>query len=886
MERDLERELRAHLEHRVGDLRARGLGDIEARRQAALEFGSVGQVQEAVRDVWATRWLRDAVADLRFSMRSLSRSPSFTITALLSLALGIGATTAIYSLADQVILHALPVREPARLVLVRWEGEQTTVNAFGSYNLLSYPLCRDLDRHRRVFDGVLCRAMTTVTLSTGGDATPAAVEIVSGNYFAVLGVAPALGRVLTRSDDGPPGAGAVVVLSHDFWEMHLGRDPGVVGRTVSINKHPMTVVGVAAAGFRGVDVGEVPSLWIPASMSAQAIPGFDDMLERRVAWMQVLGRLRHGMTLPRAEAALQPWFTAMLREDTRLAGFPAVSADRRARFLASRLELTPAAQGHSVLRRTLTRPLWVLLAATGILLCLACLNVAGLFVARGSARGREISTRLALGASPGRIARQQLVDSLAVALAGGALGVALAPWAMQALIAFLPSHVAPTALEAAIDGRLLVSTLGISTVTGLVTGLAAAWQAGRGGLMPSLRERGAAGGGLRLRRILVTLQVAFTLILVVGALLFARTLTALSAKGPGFDTSSLIAVGIDPRRNGASPEEASRLTLRIFDGIRANRETQRAALCRNELLTGGSWNSRFTIQSARLVTTDRVVHLNAVSPGFFATLGIRLVAGRGFDDHDSEAASDGDWRVAIVNEAFAKRYLGGRSPLGARLGIGIDPGTRPEIEVVGVVADVSYRAVREEWEQVYFPIIEPEGGTFYVRYQGTAEAAFRSIRTVVRTVDPTLPLTSARTLDEQVSRSLSTERMLAALTASFGALALILALVGLYGVIAFAVTQRTREIGIRMALGATRPATAWLVLRDALVMVGAGAALGLPCVWALGRIVESQLYDVTPTDPATILAATVVLVGASLGAALIPARRASAVNPIDALRCE
>ena len=886
MERDLRRELQYHLERRVEDLIGRGVAEAEACRQAALEFGSVVQVQEDVRDVWFTRWLRDGIADLRFSVRSLRRSPSFTVTALVSLALGIGATTAISSLTDQVILHALPVREPERLVLMDWKGEKATTNAFGTYDLLSYPLCRDLDAHTELFDGVFCRAATTIALSTGAEARPGVAEIVSGNYFAVLGVAPALGRVLSVDDDRVPGASPVVVLSHDFWERQFGSAPDVVGRKVLVNAHPMTVAGVAAAGFRGIDVGQVPSIWIPASMAAQAIPGFDDLLNRRVTWMQVVGRLRPEVTLPRARTALQPWFKAMLREDMRLAGFPALTAERRQQFLASTLDLTPAPQGHSPLRRRLARPLWVLLAATGMLLCLACLNVAGLFVARGSARGREVATRLALGASRGRIARQLMADSLAIAAAGGVLGIVLAPFAMRALVAFLPEDVAPTALHAAIDGRLLIFTLLVSVATGVLTGAAAAFQASRGAMMPSLRDRTGAAGGVRLRRVFVTLQVAFTLILVLGALLFGRTLAALSAKGPGFDTSTLIAVGIDPVRNGASPAEAERLTRRIHDDIRAGSETVRAALVRNELLTGGSWNDYMTVDGAARVTTEREVHLNEVTPAFFGTLGAGILAGRGFDEHDSESVGEGAWRVAIVNEAFARRYLPGRNPIGARIGIGEGPDVRPEIEVVGVAANISYRAVREEWEQVFFPMVSPRGGTFYVRFRGTADAAFRSIRTILRRADPTLPLTVARTLDEQVSRSLSTERMLASLTAGFGAIALLLALVGLYGVIAFAVTQRTREIGIRMALGATRLATLWMVLRDALLMVAVGVALALPLIWALGRVVESQLYDITPTDPATVIAATVVIVGASLGAALIPARRAATVNPTDALRCE
>ena len=356
MEQDLDRELRYHLERRAHDLIASGVSESEARRQAAIEFGGFAQVQEEVRDIWLTRWLRDFACDLRLSARSFLRSPSFTATAVLSLALGIGATTAIYSLLDQVVLHALPVREPERLVLIDWKGEQATVNAFGSYNLMSYPICRDLQLQDGFFEGVLCRAATTINLSTGGDHRPAAAELVSGTYFSVLGVSPALGRLLTIDDDQTPGTSPVVVLSFDFWKTQLASAPDVVGREVLINKHPMTVVGVAARGFHGIDVGEVPSLWIPATMSAQAVPGFNGMLDRRTRWMQVLGRLRPDVTLAQARAGLRPWFKAMLEEDTRRAGFPRITPERRQRFLASTLELTPAPQGHSVLRRKLSQP--------------------------------------------------------------------------------------------------------------------------------------------------------------------------------------------------------------------------------------------------------------------------------------------------------------------------------------------------------------------------------------------------------------------------------------------------------------------------------------------------------------------------------------------------
>ncbi len=706
LERGLDRELGYHMDRRVRDLMMAGLPEQEARRQTRLELGGATQIREEVRDVWLARWLRDFVQDLHFSARCFLRSPSFTATAVLSLALGIGATTAIYSLVDQVLLHALPVREPNRLVLIDWKGDQAA-SGFGSWNLMSYPICRDLQLQERFFEGVLCRAATTVNVSTGGDAKPAAAEIVSGSYFSVLGVAPAMGRLVDRDDDGTPGASPVVVISYDFWKTQLGGAPDAVGRKVLVNQNPMTVIGVAAETFHGIDVGEVPALWIPASMSAQAIPGFKGQLERRMRWMQILGRLRRDMTPARAQAGLQPWFKAMLDEDTRRAGFPRITATRRERFLASTLEVTPAPQGHSGLQRRMSQPLWVLLAVTGVLLGLACLNVAGLLLARGSAREREMSTRLALGASRGRIGRQLLADGILLALGGGLLGVALAPVAMRTLIAFLPRDAAANALESTVDSRLLFFSLLVSVGAGVFSGFAPALQAGRGSLIQSLRERGGTGfGSVRLRKALVTVQIAFTLILVIGAALFVRTLNGLMAKGPGFATSSLVSFGLDPVRNGYSRREAGQLIRRIYAELRASNLTQTSAVARYQLLTGGSWNDPMTIQSNQRTVTDRDVNLNAVSPGFFTTLGIRLVTGRDFDERDSRPVGEKGYRTAIVNEAFAKRYLEGRNPLGVRIGEGSGPDARPDIEVIGVVADFSYRGIREESEQAYFPIFE------------------------------------------------------------------------------------------------------------------------------------------------------------------------------------
>ncbi len=886
LERGLDHELQYHFDRRVADLTATGVPEPEARRRVAVELG-LAQVREEVRDVWLTRWIRDFLYDLRFSARSFLRSPGFTAATLLSLALGIGATTAIYSLVDQVILHALPVRDPGRLVLVDWKGDQAA-GGFGSYNLMSYPICRDLQQQTRIFDGVLCRAETLVNLSAGRDPKPVAAEIVSGSYFTVLGVGPALGRVIEEADDAAPLAGPVVVLSYDFWRAEFGGAADVIGRKVLINQHPMTVVGVAAREFRGVDVGAVPAIWIPASMATQIFPGNDDPRARADRWLQVLGRLRQDLTPTQAQAGLQPWFKAWIEDDIRRPGRDAMTSERRRRYFASTLRLTPAPQGHSPLRRGLSEPLWVLLAATGVLLGLACLNVAGLFLARGSARHREMSTRLALGASRGRVGRQLLTDSVLLAIVGGALGLVLAPLAMRALLSFLPRDVTANALRATVSLQLLGFAFLVSLAAGLLSGLAPALHAGRDSLISGLRERAGAGfGGIRLRKCIVTLQVAFSLILVVGAALFMHTLAGLLAKGPGFDTRSLISFTLAPRKNGYAPAEASRLIRRVDAEVRALPEVRASAIARNALLTGGSWNDPLTIQTDRRIVTGDI-HLNSVTPGFFSALGIRILAGRDFDAHDSRPPGETGRRIAIVNGAFVRRYLPGVNPLGLHIGKGSGPDVQPDIVVVGVCADFSYRGIREESEQAFFPIFEgdDDGGTFFVRVRGTPEQAFQSIRAVLRRADAGLPMLFAGTFDEQVSRSLNTERMLAALSGSFGGLALLLSLIGLYGVMSFVVTRRTSEIGIRLALGATGASAIRLVLRDAVAMIASGMAIALPCVAALGKLVQSQLFGVTATDPATVATAAAVLAAGALTAAFIPAWRASNVSPTHALRLE
>ena len=886
MERDLDREVQYHLDRRIMDLTTSGLPAQEARKRALRELGGVGQMQEEVRDIWLRWWLTDFLYDFRFSVRSFVRTPSFTITAVLSLMLGIGATTAIYSLVDQVLLHSLAVRQPERLVLIDWEGDWVG-SGFGSWNLMPYPLCRDLDQQKQFFEGVFCRALTTVSLSIGSDTSPATAEIISGNYFPLLGVGPAVGQVITSDDDHSPNP--VAVVSYDFWRTHLGAAADVVGRKVLVNGHSLGIIGVAAPTFRGIDVGDVPVLWIPASMSTAVVPGLNDLFDRRTFWMQVLGRLNPGMTLQHAQAGLQPWFKSRLQEDMRQPGFPVITAERRQEFLNSSLTVTPAPQGHSPLRRQLSEPLWMLFGATGVLLGLVCLNVSGLFLARASTRAREIATRLALGAASGRLTRQLLAESLLIALVGGLLGVAAAPIGVRLLIAFIPQGTAANALHAGIDSRVLLFTLIVTVMAGIASGLAPAFQSSRCSLASSLRERGGTAlGRVRLRKVIVTAQIALALTLVVGAGLFVRTFEALMAKGPGFVTSSLVSFGIDAIRGGYSNAEGERVLGRIDEAIHKSPMVRASAIARNPLLTGGSWNNLMTIFADQRIATDRNVHLNAVTPGFFDTMGIKLLAGRTFDDHDISPPGQPGYRSAIVSAGFVRRYLAGRDPLGMRICMGTGPDVKPTMEIVGVMSDFSYRGLRDNTEQAYFPFYESEHpfGTFYVRVRGNPEPSVEALRAIIRSAAPNLPMTDFRTLDEQVHRSLNTERMLATLSASFSTIALLLSLVGLYGVMSFVATQRTHEIGIRLALGAQRWSTIWLVLRDGLVMIFSGICIGVPIVLALGRLVESQLYQVKSWDPAVVIMAILALCLAGLGATLLPARRASGINAIDALRVE
>jgi predicted permease len=833
------------------------------------------------------RWIEDCRRDLRHAARTLVRTPTFTLTAVLSLALGIGANAAIFSLVDQVLLRLLPVRDPQSIVLIDWRGN-ALADGWGSGNLMSYPMCRDLQEQTQFFEGVFCRHPTTVNLSAGGEFRPVLAEIVSGTYFPALGIRPHLGRLIAESDDLQRDAHPVVVVAYDYWVNALGSAPDIVGRKVLVNNHPMTVIGVAEPGFSGMDVGEAAVLWVPAMMKRQVTPDWDRLLDRRARWMHVFGRLKPGTTAESAKVGLQPWFKSVLESDRRFEGFPKTTPEQLRSFLASYLDVTPASRGRSNMRRTMERPLWVLLAGTSLLVLLACANVASLLLARGAARGRELVTRVALGASRSRIANQLLIESMVISLSGGLLGIALAPAVSAMLLSFLPQDVARASLTSHLDLRVLLFTCLVSIATGALCGAAPALQAGRLSLIAALRERAPSGGGVRLRRALVVSQIAFTLILLICAGLFLQTVSRLHEKGPGFERDRLVLFQINTLQSGYQDAAGSRLVLQLLEAVRHSSGVTGAAIAGHTLLAGGSWNTNFTIEFKERRTTERLVHCTPVSPGFFSALGARLIAGRDFDEHGSPDPAAPRYRSAIVNASFARRYFGDASPIGHRIGFGTGPDTKTDVEIVGVVADFSYRGIREETEQAFFPFLDIpwSGATFYVRTQGKPEGAFASLRATVAGLDPALPILSMRTIRDQIDRSLTTERMMATLLTGFGAIALLLSVIGLYGVMSFVVTQRTREIGLRLALGATRGTAMWLVLRDALIMIACGTAIALVAGWGLGRVISGQLFGVAPIHAPTIASATVLLAIVALAAAMVPAWRAASVSPTQALYAE
>jgi predicted permease len=842
--------------------------------------------------------------DLRFAFRGLAKAPALTAVAVLSLALGVGANTAIFTLLDQVLLRRLPVKDPEALVLLNMEGRHYGSNWGG--NAISHPLFRDLSDKNQVFSGMFCRFPTSASLSFDGRTQRVEAELVSGTYFSVLGVDAALGRTLTAEDDREAAGHPVVMLSHAFWKSGFAGDPGVIGRTLIVNGHNMTVVGVAQADFAGVQLEFIPQIFVPVMMKAQMTPGWDGLKDRRSRWVNAFGRLKAGVSREQAQASLQPFFRGVLEMEVKEAAFRNASVEAREAFLKNVLQVLPGGQGRSYVRRQLQAPLSVLFGLTAGVLLIACANVAGLLLARASARGKEIAIRLAIGAGRARLVRLLLVESALLAILGAFAGLCLAWATNRAVLGFLPPDAAKLDLRAAPDLRTLLFTAGVAAATALFFGLMPALQSTRPALAPALKEQaGALAGGLRqarFRKALVGFQVALSLLLLVGAGLFARTLFNLRELGPGFPTEGLLAFNLDPSLNGYDVPRSKAFYQQLGDELRSLPGVSEVGLAMVGILQDNEWDSSVTVEGHVAPPGEYVnPFMNSISPGYFAALGVPILAGRdfGIGDHEDvfhREGTDGGPpdrvpRVVIVNEKFARRFFGDPvGALGRRVGFGSDPGTPTDMEIVGVVKDIKYENLRDEIPiQMFVPYLANHefvaDMTVYVRAALPADQVASS-RERVRRLDANLPVYNVRSLQDRVSDSLLVERLIATLSGAFGALATLLACVGLYGVLAYNVSRRSREIGVRMALGARAADVVRLVLREAFLLFGIGAALGIPAALGLAWAVRSQLFGVHFADPAVVAAAAAGLGLATALAGYLPARRASRVNPLSALRYE
>jgi putative ABC transport system permease protein len=835
------------------------------------------------------------VRDLRHVFRGLAKSHAFSAVAVLSLAIGIGANTAIFTLLDQVLLRRLPVKDPHELVALRMEGEHYGSN--WGFNALSYPLYLDLQRDNQVFRGMFCRFDTRANLTYAGDTERVSVELVSGTYFPVLGVGAALGRTFTPEEDRDLGGHPFVVLSYAYWQARFAGDPGVVGRTVTINGRDMTIVGVAQAGFVGVELESPPQVFVPVTMKTVLTPGWDGTKERRWRWVNAFGRLKPGVTAKEAEASLQPWFKGILEMEVKEAAFKNAAPETREAFLRNVLQVLPGGQGRSFLRSQLRAPLWVLMGLTGGVLLIACANVAGLLVARAAGREREISIRVALGAGRGQILRLLLAESFLLAVVGAAAGLVLAVVTDRLVLGLLPPDLAVVNLKAGPDFRVFLFATAVASLTVLLVGLLPAGTT-RADVANALKEQAgtASPPHTRFRKVLVGAQVALSVLLLVQAGLFARSLANLRDLGTGFPTENLVAFNLNPSHAGYDAQRSLAFFEQLADDLRATPGVREVGLANMGIIQNNEWDSTVTVEGHTPKPGDEPQpYMNAIGPAYFATLGVPVVAGRDFTRRDTDMVKHGpdedDWtaRVVIVNEKFARRFFGdAQSALGRHVGFGGDPGTRTDMEIVGVVKDIKYTNLRDEIPiQMFVPYMASRrvgNMNVYLRTQMAPETIIATAREHVRRLDPNVPPYEIRTMEHRVTDSLLIERLVAGLSTVFGLVAALLACVGLYGVMAYGVARRTREIGVRMALGAFEKDVVWLVLKEVIVLVGVGVVLGLPAALGLSHWVRSQLYGVGFADPPTLALVTASLAAAAGLAGYLPARRASRIDPLKALR--
>ncbi len=835
---------------------------------------------------------RNLIGDLRYSLRQLRRSPAFALTAVLLLALGIAAVTAIFAVFDQVLLRSMPVSHPEQLVGLRaageWEGHSST-HGGGEDAYFSYPMYRDLSARTDLFAGLLCSSPAHVGVSGLGTPEAEYAELVSGNSFAVLGLEPALGRMLLPSDTRVNGAGAVVVLSFGYWRDHFASHPEVIGKTLLINGSPFTIVGVAPPQFQGVVPGDTPQLYLPVTMEPTVRPGSNDLERHDSRWLTITGRLAPGMTMGKAQAALQPmWHTLRQEEFQRGSNH---SERFRRNFVEIPLRLVPQAKGFSPRRQELQQPLLLIMGLAAMVLLMACANVATLLLVRAAGRSREMAVRYALGAGKRRILAQLLAEGLLLGGAGCVLGTAAAPALTRGLISMLfPGGDGTADFAAGLNLRvLLFSFIAAFTVT-VVFSLTPMLEFWRPEVIRALKQQAATanGGSARLRSGLVAAQIGVSLILLVAAGLLARTLRNLQDADVGFSSAHVLTAAIDAKLSGYTPERAQTLYQQIAERLQGLPGVQAVGASNAPLLAGDSQGGNITIAGYKNAPDEDLdIEQDVITPGYFAALQIPLLAGRTLTEQDTATSQ----RVAVVNERFAKHFFGNAAAaLGRQYGNGGGKKVTTDITIVGVVADTKHQNVRDDVLLTAFQpmtqVRDPGGVVFYVRTWQAPQAAMQEVRAAVAKIDPALVLSHLETLDTQRAASFSYERMMATLAVLFGAAAAVISAIGLYGVTAFAVGQRRREFGVRVAVGARRAQIVELVLRDVLRLAVAGIVVALPCALLAARALQSTLYGVKPMDPWTLLVAPLAMACIAALAAGMPARRASTVDPMQALREE
>jgi predicted permease len=890
---DVDEELRFHIERQIEVNLAAGMSSDEARRQANIAFGGRERAREECREARPGWTIELLLRDLRFAVRGLFRNPGLTLVAVLTLALAIGANSTIFSLLSQALLRALPVPDPQQLVVLNFRGatdghtHSEGGDRPGHHYEFSYPMYRDLRDQNHVLSGLIASAVSTTGATWQNHSEAVDTELVSGNYFEVLGVRPAVGRVFNAGDETAPGANPVAVLNFNYWKTHLAEAP-VTGRPLTINGAQFTIVGVASPGFNSEVWGRTPQIYVPLTMQRVIEPDWDYLADHHSYWITVAGRLRPGVTIEQASASLNPLFYGLRRQE--FASAKDQSANSRSHFVdVSRLNLEAGAQGFSPVRDELRTPLLVIMGMVMLVIAMAVVNVASLLLVRAANRVREFSVRYAMGATAGQIVRQLLCEGMLLGLAGAILGLAIEPEILSLLLRWMRggagdvSQFTPTP-----DWRVFAFSAAAMFAGSVIFSLAPAVQFWNPRLADSLKQQAAnvPGGSLRFRRTCVALQIGFSLLLVVGAGMFVRTIQNLRNTNPGFATDHLLAFQLAPELAGYPGPQVAPVEQRVLDtisglpGIRAVGATNDADLVDNG--RGGDVSvSGYTPKPDENFDAE----LPWVSNGYLQTLDIPIVAGRLFNASDTANSL----HVAVVNESFARHFFAKPTDI---LGHHFARPDRPKTDavIVGIVRDVKHNSLRDPVLPTCYTLFQqgerPSGLTVYVRTWQSPDSAANSIRAAVANIDSKLIVDGLSTMTEQIDQNILAERTIAMLATIFGLVAALLAGIGLYGILAYSTAQRTREIGIRMALGAPRGSVVGLILRETLVLAGIAVSATIPLALLATWAVRSQLYGVSIADPMAYAAGIFVIIVVAVLAGFIPARRAAGVDPSRALRTE